>query len=361
MRIWYFLAGASGLLALGLTATVADVRPIPSGSAVAALPPLASSPLISGDYSVAAPGRVEPASEEIRVAASTTGLLREVLVKAGDKVSRGDVLARIESEDYSAALAKAEADLELDQAQLQRVVNGARTAERDAAYAAVSEAEAVEKTTHAELDRRRSLITKGFATQQALEQAQQDYEVALQHRKAAFAKYLLVNDPAREEDVAIAKARVAAAHAAVEQARAELDKTVVRSPIDGTVLRVHRRPGELVSTFFVDQPIVTVGDLSKLYVRAEVDETDIAKVALGQFAYVTAEAYGEMRFAGKVVHVGEMLGQKKVHTGEPTERTDTRVLEVLIELASPGTLRPGLRVNSFIQQPAVSAQPQHAG
>ena len=360
MRIWSILAGASGLLALGLTTTAVDVHPIASGSAIAALP-LASSPLTSGDYMVAAPGRVEPASEEIRVAASITGLLREVLVKAGDKVNRGDLLARIESDEYAAALAKAEADLELDQSELRRVVNGARTAERNAAYAVVSEAEAVEKTTHAELDRRRSLITKGFVTHQALEQAEQDYEVALQHRKAAFAKYMLVNDPAREEDVAIAKARAAAAHAAVEQMRAVLDKTVIRSPIDGTVLRVHRRPGELVSTFFVDQPIVTVGDLSKLYVRAEVDETDIANVARGQFAYVTAEAYGATRFAGKVVHVGEMLGQKTVHTGEPTERTDTRVLEVLIELDSPSMLRPGLRVNSFIQRPAVSAQPQSAG
>ena len=361
MRIWYFSAGASGLLALGLTVTVVDVRPVPSGAAVAALPPLASSPLISGDYSVAAPGRIEPASDEIRVAASITGLLREVLVKAGDKVRRGDVLARIESEDYSAALAKAEADLKLDQAELLRVLNGARTAERDAAYAAVAEAEAVEKTAQVELDRRRSLITKGFATHQALEQAEQDYEVAEQHRKAAFAKYMLVNDPAREEDVAIARARVAAAQAAVERSRAELGKTVVRSPIDGTVLRVHRRPGELVSTFFVDQPIVTVGDLSKLYVRAEVDETDIAKVVRGQPAYVTAEAYGETRFPGKVIHVGEMLGPKKVHTGEPAERVDTRVLEVLIELDSSGTLRPGLRVNSFIQQPAVSGRSQHAG
>src|SRR5437764_987079 len=240
MRIWSILAGASGLLALGLTTTAVDVHPIASSSAIAALP-LVSSPLTSGDYMVAAPGRVEPASEEIRVAGSTTGLLREVLVKAG------------------------------------------------------------------------------------------------------------------------AKARAAAAHAAVEQMRAVLDKTVVRSPIDGTVLRVHRRPGELVSTFFVDQPIVTVGDLSKLYVRAEVDETDIANVARGQSAYVTADAYGATRFAGKVVHVGEMLGQKTVHTGEPTERTDTRVLEVLIELDSPSMLRPGLRVNSFIQRPAVSARPQNSG
>ena len=345
---------------LGLTTTRTNFRPMAPAEATATIPG-ASTPLTSGDYLVAAPGRVEPASEEVHVAASVTGVLREVLVKEGDKICRGDVIARIESDDYKAAVAKAEANLALARAELDRVINGARPAERDAAFAVVSEAEAVEKTTHAELDRRLSLLSKGVATHQAVEQAEQDFEVAQQHHKAAFAKYALVNDPPRQEDVEIAEARVAEAQAAVDHAHADLEKTVIRSPIDGTVLRVHRRAGELMSTFFVDQPIVTIGDLSTLNVRAEIDETDVAKVAVGETAYVTAEAYGGMRFSGKVVRVGEMLGPKKVHTGEPAERTDTRVLEVLIQLDTQGTLRPGLRVNSFIERPAVSAEPPAPG
>src|SRR5579864_5776938 len=239
-------------------------------------------------------------------------------------------------------------------------MNGARPAAREAAYAAVGEAQAVETAARQELERRLALVGRGVSTRQSVEQAQRDYEVAQQHRKAAFAKYALVNDPARDEDVVIAKARVAAAQAAVDQARAELDKTVVRSPIDGTILRVHRRPGELVSTFFVDQPIVTVGDLSRLFVRAEIDETDIAKVAVGQPASVTAEAFGGTRFPGKVVRVGDMLGPKKVHTGDPAERTDTRVLDVMIELQT-NTLPTGLRVNTFIQRPLLSAAPPSSG
>jgi len=110
----------------------------------------------------------------------------------------------------------------------------------------------------------------------------------------------------------------------------------------------------------VDQPIVTVGDLSRLNVRAEIDEADITKVAMGQPAYVTAESFGGRRFPGKVIRVGHMVGPKKVHTGEPSERTDTRVLEVLIQLET-NTLPPGLRVNSFIDRPSVSATPPNAG
>src|SRR5580704_9004446 len=98
MRISYLVAGASALLTVGLTSTAVEVHPITSGSAVAAAP-LASSPLVAGEYAIAAQGRVEPASEEIRVSSALTGLLKELVVKEGDKVRRGDVLARLESDD----------------------------------------------------------------------------------------------------------------------------------------------------------------------------------------------------------------------------------------------------------------------
>lgn len=335
---------------VGFASTRIGVHPVSTARATAALPPAAGSALGTGDYLVAAPGRVEPVSEEIHVAGSTTGVLRDVLVNSGDKVHRGDVLAHLENGALAAALAKAKASLALEKAELDRVVNGARPAERDGALAAVDEADAVEKAAHAELDRRLGLVGKGVVTREALEQAQRDFDVAHQRTKVASAKYALLNDPPRQEDVEIAKARVEAGQAEVDQARAELEKTVVRSPIDGTVLRVDRHAGELVSTLLADQSIVTLGDLSTLDVRAEVDEADIAKVAVGQVAYVTAGAFGTKRFPGKVIRVGEMLGRKRVFTGDPTERTDVRVLEVLIELDEPGGLRPGLRVDTFVQQ-----------
>lgn len=354
MRIWYILAGASGLLALGLTSTAVDVHPMASGSAVAALP-LASSPLVSGDYIIAAPGRVEPASEEIRVSAAVTGLLKELVVKEGDKVRRGDVLARLESDDYQAALAKAKADRELYEAELKRLLNGARATERQAALAAIDEADAVEKNASAALARQHTLGTQGVASIQAVDQAERDYFVARARLRGARERFALINDPPREEDVAIAEARLAAARATVNEAQGLLDKTVIQSPIDGTILGIYRRPGELVSTYFVDQPVLSIGDLSTLNVRAEIDEADIGKLQVGLPAYVTAEAFGRSRFLGKIIHIGEKLGQKKVHSDAPTERSDTKVLEVLIELNAPNPLRPGLRVNTFVTSPAVSA------
>ena len=128
---------------------------------------------------------------------------------------------------------------------------------------------------------------------------------------------------------------------------------MIRSPIDGTVLHAYLHPGELVSIYF-DRPILSLGDLSKLYVRAEIDEADVAKVKPGLPAYVTAAAYGDERFPGRVIRVGQTLGKKKVYTDDPKERVDTKVLEVLIALDTPGPLRPGLPVNAFLMRPTAA-------
>jgi multidrug resistance efflux pump len=221
----------------------------------------------------------------------------------------------------------------------------------------VQEAEAVEKHASTVLDRRRKLGSQGFASQELVDQAEREAVVARQRLQAARQRYALVNDPARDEDVAIAEARVSAAHAARDEAQALLNKSVIRSPIDGTVLRVNHRPGELL-TVFLDQPILTVGNLAALYVRAEVDEADIAKVQPGLSAFVTAEAFGQQRFAGRVFRIGQTLGKKKIRTDDPKELNDTKVLEVLIALDSPNPLLPGLRVNAFVMPPRVSARDQ---
>jgi len=94
-------------------------------------------------------------------------------------------------------------------------------------------------------------------------------------------------------------------------------------------------------------------------VRVDVDETDVARLRLGQSAYVTADAFAGQRFPGRVVRIGQLLGKKTVRTDEPSERVDTKVLETLIELddrppASGGAgardLPLGLRVQAFISQ-----------
>jgi HlyD family secretion protein len=295
----------------------------------------------------AAPGRVEAVSEEIRVASQIGGRLQQVLVEEGDAVTRGQVLAVVENADYRARVASAEAMLRLREADARRVHNGAREEERRDAEAAVREASAVLDNANADVARKRDLLKQAVISQSEWDKAEEQLGVARARVDSARERLSLVQAGAREEDRAHADAEVALARAALDEARAVLEKTYVRSPIDGIVFRKFRRAGESVSTQF-DAPIVTLADRSRTRVRVDIDETDIARLRAGQRAYVTADAFGDRRFSGRVVRVGQMLGKKNVRTDEPTERVDTKILETLVELEDGRELPLGLRVQAFI-------------
>ena len=151
-----------------------------------------------------------------------------------------------------------------------------------------------------------------------------------------------------DPDQARALASLNLARAQLREAEALLAKTVIRAPMDGVILRRHLRAGETVSDK-ADSAIFTMADDSILRVRVDVDEADVAKVAVGQTAWFTADAFGEQKFFGRVVRLGEELGRKRVRTDEPTERTDTKILETLVQLNGHPPLPVGLRVESYIQ------------
>jgi ABC exporter DevB family membrane fusion protein len=299
---------------------------------------------------VAGPGRVEALSEEIRVSSQVGGRLQAVLVDENDRVTAGQVMAVIENADYRARVASAEASLKLREAEALRTHNGAREQERRDAAAALREAEAVLANANLDMARRRDLFQQVVISRAELDDAEKQLSVAQARVDSARERLSLVDAGSREEDLARADADVALARAALDEARAMLEKTFVRAPIDGVVLRRQHRAGESVSTQF-DSPIVTLADRSRVRVRVDVDEADVARLREGQSAYVTADAFGDRRFAGRVVRVGQMLGRKNVRTDEPTERVDTKILETLIELTDGGDLPLGLRVQAFINAP----------
>ncbi|HYP28142.1 MAG TPA: efflux RND transporter periplasmic adaptor subunit [Blastocatellia bacterium] len=296
---------------------------------------------------VAAPGRVEPASEEIKVSSELRGKIRSVLVEEGDGVKAGQVLAVLENDDYRAQVASAEARLRQEQAELRLVVNGARGQERRQAWESVKEAEAMLENASQEMARRQSLFNKGVIAREEADRAEREYKVARARFDAARERHALIDDEAREEDRAKAQADVAFAQGQLDEARARLEKTFIRSPIDGVILRKHLNAGESVSDMR-EMPILTVGNVSTLRVRVDVDETEVSKLRLNQRAYVTADAFGPEKFWGRVVRIGQVLGKKNIRTDEPSERVDTKILETMIELEDGRKLPSGLRVDSFI-------------
>jgi multidrug resistance efflux pump len=339
-RSAYILSGAAIVLFLSIVLFLHS--PNPSAGAT----PVTSSTTEGGFIS--APGRVEAVSEEIRVSSELSGRLRRVPVEEGEHVSKGQVLAEIENDDYVARVSAAEATLAVRQAELERTINGARSQERRAAEATVEAAKAVLDNSRREAERRRNLADREMISHDEAERYERAYRVALAEYDRASEEFSLVDAEARIEDRHRAEASVSTARAQLSEARAYLEKTYIRSPLDGVVLRKFRHAGESVSTQF-DSPVVTLADDSSLRVRLDIDEADVAGLRLGQPAFVTAEAYGSKRFTGHIIRVGRVLGRKNVRTEEPSERVDTKILETLMEL-DPGQRLPlGLRVDAYVE------------
>lgn len=345
----YWIALLLALAAVGGTVFSARLRSAPhlpdpgkpSSSAAAAQTAPPSRLIIAA-------GRVEPASEEIDVGTEIDGRLRRVFVEEGDTVRAGQAVAEIENADFAARAAHARAVIAERQAGLDRANAGARPMQRREAKAQIREAEAVLENAVRERDRRAQLLDRGAISRAEYDSALREASVAQARLDAVLERHELIEDEVRPEDRRRAAAELERARAQLAEAEALLAKTIIRSPMNGVVLRKHRNRGESIST--EDRlPLVTLGDISRLRVRAEIDETDVAAVRMGQPAYVTASAYGTRRFTGRVVRVGGILGRKKVMTDAPSERVDTRILETLIELDPGQELLPvGLRVDAFV-------------
>ncbi|MGD1025126.1 MAG: efflux RND transporter periplasmic adaptor subunit [Candidatus Sulfotelmatobacter sp.] len=313
-------------------------------AAAASLTPTSQGPLL-----IAGPGRVEPNSEDIKIGSELSGRLKTVYVEEGDMIHRGQVLAELENADYLAEVESAKASVVAKEAALRKVINGARRQERNEAWSSVDEAKALMQNAQSESRRRQELFAAGVVSREELDRYASEADVAKAKYEAAVEQHSLVDDHAREEDRSLAEADLQLAKAQVEEAQARYQKTFIRSPIDGGVLRKHHRSGESVSnSSTVPDPVLTIGDRKVLRVRVDVDETDVSKVRVGQKAYVAADAFGKQKFWGHVVRVGQQLGPKNIRTDEPTERVDTKILETLVELDPGAELPDGLRVDAFI-------------
>jgi len=334
-----------GLGAFLLTASLVVASKHSHETAAAATARIAS----QGPLLISGPGRVEPYSEDIKIGSELSGRLKSVNVEEGDAIHRGQVLAELENADYRAQVESSRANVVAKEAVLRKVINGARRQERDEAWSSVNEAKAVMENSQSELHRRQELFAAGVVSREELERYGRESDVAKAKYEAAVQQHALVDDHAREEDRSLAEADLQLARAQLEEAQARYEKTFIRSPIDGSVMRKHHRSGESVSnSSTVPDPILTIGDRKTLRVRVDVDETDVSKVRVGQKAYVTADAFAKQKFWGHVVRVGQQLGPKNVRTDEPTEKVDTKILETLVELDPGSQLPDGLRVDAYI-------------
>jgi len=327
----------------GATASRAEA----TTSATAEAPPALSAGV------VAARGRIEPISDPLELAIGVVGTLAHVYVDQGDKIRKNELLADLVSDDQKARVAEADATVKLREAELTKLLNGARPEERQQAAAHLDELKARLTLMTQDLTRMQPLTLRGVSSPQALDHAVASHDEAVAQVDASAAAVALINAPPRAEDVAMARANLALAQAKLKEEQSLLEKSELRSPIDGVVLRRYMKSGETIAIQPL-MPIVQVADTSRLRVRAEIDETDVGRVALGDQVWVSADAYPGQRFHGEVTRVAPRMGRKTVGSDNPTEKTDTNVMDVLVNLDTDVHLPVGLRVDVYVEPPRVA-------
>lgn len=290
---------------------------------------------VSNPYAVAVAGlgEVEPNSETVAIGTDLSGLVAAIHVAPGERVEAGAPLFSLDDRRLRAALAEAEAAL------------AATRAERREAEATLASARAERERAAADAARYQSLARTDIAA------SRQRIETAVADSRKSEAQIRLA-----EARIASAEAAIARAEAQRDRAAVDLDKTVIRAPFTGTVLRLNIRRGEFAQGATLAEPLVLFGAIDPLHVRVQVDETDAHRIASG------AEARGFLRGDGSLsaplafVRTEPLARQKRFLSNAPGERVDTRVVEVIYRL-EPGALPAtvGQMLDVFIEAPQRTA------
>ncbi len=293
-----------------------------------------------------APGRVEPISGLTKLGAPTVGLIQEVLVKANDTVFAGQALLRLADAEARAQLASAEAQV----AMRKRVRNKEYAPSGAAARRRAEDAVADAQTAVFEAGR---ALDKAVAERRAGRGADSDIETARTQLTNAQAKLEQQKDELRKatEDAPLpvsAEGQLNVARSDLQGARAGLEKLTIRAPLDGTVLQVNAKAGEIASPQGT-QPLVLLGDMTALRVRAELDQRDLDKIKVGQQAVVRSDAFRGREAAGKVSFIAPLVESSRASTLSQRNMTDVDFVEVLVDLAEPGPFAVGMKVDVFFK------------
>jgi HlyD family secretion protein len=305
-------------------------------------------------WQAVAPGRVEPASGEIKIAAPTPGVIAAVLVKANDKVFAGEPLVRLADEEAQARVAAAEAQVAFRRRARNDEAAPSRAAARRRAEDAVADADKAVAEAQAALDQAALDRRSGKASDADLEAARTALMRAQDRQRQQNAELHRLEADPNTPLPSFAEGQVNIARAELATARAAADKLTIRAPIAGTVLQVNAKPGEVAGPTS-QQPLLVLGNVSALRVRAELDERDFGEIKIGQSVLVRAAAFRGRDFPGKVAFIAPIVERARISAREQRNATDVDVVEVLIDLGQADPLAVGMKVDVYFQ-PEAAAQ-----
>jgi len=267
------------------------------------------------EVALTASGYVIP-RRRVEVSSKMSGRVDELFVDRGDTVAVGQVLARLDDKDVQAQLRQARAARQAAAARLEEAVAGSRPQEIERAKAALEEAEANLQTSQINLERVSRLHEKGVLAKQALDEARNTYDVASAQVKVARKNYELIQLGPRAEQIQLARAQLAETEASIAFWETQLDNTIIRAPVAGTVLERLIEKGEMVTTGFVSgrgakSALVSIADLKDLEVELDINESDIPRVRLAQQCSVSPESYPDKKYPASVREIAPEANRQK--------------------------------------------------
>ena len=284
---------------------------------------------------VAAVGLVEPASENIELSCSVSGMITGLYVKAGDQVKKGQRLFTVDDRDVAAQLGVKRAALALAQARLQKLRQAPRAEEVPPAQAKVEEAKAQLADAEVQVKLINSVSDRRAVREEDVKRRELNYEAAKARLDQAEKDLALLKAGTWTPDLEIAHAEVQQAAAEVRQLETDLARLTMSAPVDGTILQNKVRLGQYAQCGPLAEPLMIFGDGNELHVRADVDESDAWRVRSGANAVAYLRGNSQLSFPLEFVRFEPYVIPKKSLTGDATERVDTRVLQVIYRFSDP--------------------------
>ena len=256
------------------------------------------------------------AAHRIEVAAKVIGKVKWIGVDKGDHVQEGQVIVRLEDDEYQAQLQQARGQMANLEAKLAEAMHGSRPEEVAQAQANLESAKADMDDAKLSVDRAMKLRKEGLTAQQTVDDAQTRYDGAVHRVNSLQKTYELVKLGPRQEEIDSLRGQVEQSRGAVAYAETTLANTIIRAPVTGTILEREVEKGEFVTTSFVGDRgakgyVVSLADLNDLEVELDIAQNDFAKLHSGQHGTITTDAFPDRKYDGFIKEISPEANRQK--------------------------------------------------
>jgi HlyD family secretion protein len=271
------------------------------------------------------------AHHTINVNSKVTGRLQWIGVEKGDKVKEGQVLVRLEDQEFRAAYEQAKGAVENAKAYLEELQHGSRPEEIQQAQHNLDEARATLANDKLTLDRTKELAASGVVSKQQLDDATAKFEADQQRANSLQQAFAMAHIGPRPEEILRAQGALTQAQGQLDYAQSQLDATVIRAPVTGTILDRTAEKGELITAQFASAAaggpqgsVVSLADLNDLQVELDIAQADFARLSPNQKAIVTTDTYPDKQYDGQIAQISPEANRQKA------------TVQVKVQVLNPG-------------------------